>query len=148
MHTIIYISEAITSSDSAKDYLEKICQAATRNNQQNDITGVLFFHNKHFLQVLEGNVNTLNTLLDKITSDPRHVNLEIIYNNSLDKRNYPNWKMELFDLSDSSKFSSSNLKAIKKIYSHNFQFNSKEYLFLIESLLKDKTFLDSLNTPK
>jgi len=147
MHTIIYTSEATPSMDSQKLDLNKICEAAVRNNNKNNITGVLLFHNNHFLQVLEGNLGTISSLVDKISADSRHSNLEIIYNNSLEKRNYPNWEMQLFDLSDSSKFSSATLKTIKEIYNHNFQFNSKEYLFLIESLLKDKAFLDSVNTP-
>jgi len=148
MHTIIYTSEANHSTDSQIVDLNEICKTAVKNNSKNDVTGVLLFHNNHFLQVLEGKLDTIDRLLDKIRSDTRHSNLEIIYNNSIEKRNYPNWTMQFFDLSDPSKFSSATLKDIKKIYSHNFQFNSKEYLFLIESLLRDEAFLDSLDTTK
>ena len=146
MHTIIYISELNTSSDIPKPNLVDICQTSAKNNKDKDITGVLLFHNNHFLQVLEGDEETLNTAIKKISLDIRHKNIDIIFNEFIEKRSYPNWQMQLFDISDISKLSSATLKKIKAIYSHNFQLNPKEFLFLVDSILNDEDFLYSLNS--
>lgn len=146
MHTIIYISDLNTSSGQPDPKLTSICQTSAKNNKVKGITGVLLFHNNHFLQVLEGDEDILNDTLKKISSDTRHKNIDIIFNELTEKRSYPNWQMQLFDCSDLSKFSSDTLKKIKKVYSHNFQLNAKEFLFLLESVLNDEEFLTALNS--
>jgi len=90
MHTIKCINEAKHSMDYQKLDLNEICETATNSNNKNDVTSLLLFHNNPFLQVLEGKLETLNTLMNKTSADPRHSNLEIIYNNLLEKQYYLN----------------------------------------------------------
>lgn len=145
MHTIIYISEYQACPDNpTENVLADICQVAIENNLKLNITGVMLFHNNHFLQVLEGEQDALISTFDKIKSDTRHRNLEIIYDEKVNNRCFPNWRMTLFDLNNPEQFTAPVLKQIKTIYSHNFEFKANDFLFLLNSLLNDKELLDAL----
>lgn len=144
MNTLIYTSEYIPSSEATKRVLHDIVQSAAKNNAEHDITGVLLFRNNHFLQVLEGEAKDIATVFSKIKNDSRHKNIEVLFESPIDKRNYSQWKMELFNVNDPSQFSKPTLQKIKTLYEHNFQFNAKDFIYLLQSLLNDPSFQQEL----
>jgi len=83
------------------DLVESILASSTRKNPTNDITGVLVATETHFLQVLEGEFETLNATLERISRDPRHEKVQLISFAGIEERKFGEWAMHgvgLFDL--------------------------------------------------
>ena len=83
------------------DLVESILASSSRNNPENDITGVLVVTETHFLQVLEGEFEPLNATFEKISRDTRHDTTQIISFTEIEERQFSEWAMHgigLFDL--------------------------------------------------
>jgi hypothetical protein len=52
--------------DAAQEY--KLLQTCRRNNERLEITGILLYYNRSFIQVLEGTEPRVRALLDRITT--------------------------------------------------------------------------------
>lgn len=88
---VVYISKATQDFDDAA--LRKILDDSARNNPQANITGMLLYTQKTFLQVLEGDATIVDALINKIQSDPRHHSVEIVIRSSIREREFNNWSM-------------------------------------------------------
>ncbi|MGR7813261.1 BLUF domain-containing protein [Lacinutrix undariae] len=82
--TICYISDALEHE--SLDNIETLYEKAKANNFKNNITGILIYKNKNFLQVLEGEIDTVNTTYEKITYDARHHNIFKVINTTIEGR--------------------------------------------------------------
>ena len=92
MDRIIYCS---TAKDSVTlETISSIVKAAAANNKEHGISGFLLFNQKFFVQVLEGESESLNHTYHKIVRDDRHEKLVIL---SLE-RNIPFRKFFEWDL--------------------------------------------------
>ena len=83
------------------DLVNSILVSSTRNNPENDITGVLVATETHFLQVLEGAFETVNATFQLISRDKRHDTVQIISFTEIKERQFADWAMHgigLFDL--------------------------------------------------
>jgi Sensors of blue-light using FAD len=98
LHQLVYLSES-TSKMSSDDLLPILNQAKP-NNAAIDVTGSLFYNGGWFLQVLEGPAATLTTLYEKISKDPRHTNLRLLYNEPAEFRTFTRWSMNMTNLDD------------------------------------------------
>jgi len=70
---LIYASQ-VTDRVTQED-IQQIVEAAKRNNSRAELTGLLCFNRKYFLQVLEGSRTKVNAAYQHIKKDPRHNNL-------------------------------------------------------------------------
>tara|TARA_R110000787_G_scaffold63679_11_gene144155 strand:+ start:257264 stop:257707 length:444 start_codon:yes stop_codon:yes gene_type:complete len=89
---VLYTSQAVnfTSAEECKDILH----TSHTNNPRNDITGFLLaLDNGTFLQILEGPHDAVAHSLQRISSDPRHSGLTIIYDEEADERAFAEWSM-------------------------------------------------------
>jgi len=99
LRSIIYKSRSKDVAD--LDLLKSILTSSTRNNSANGITGVLVATKTHFLQVLEGEIEALNSTFQRISSDTRHDKIQLISFTEIEERKYGEWAMHgigLFDL--------------------------------------------------
>ncbi len=99
LHSLIYKSRCKDLGD--WDLVNSILLSSTRNNPENDITGVLVATETHFLQVLEGDFEALNATFQRIARDERHDTLQIISFTEIKERQFADWAMHgigLFDL--------------------------------------------------
>jgi hypothetical protein len=83
------------------DLVESILDSSSKNNPANGITGVLLATETHFLQLLEGEFETLNATLERISRDMRHHEVQLISFSEIEERRFGNWGMHgigLFDL--------------------------------------------------
>jgi hypothetical protein len=88
------------------DLVNSILASSTRNNPENDITGVLVATRTHFLQVLEGEFEALNATFERIARDKRHDTLQLISFTEIEERQFADWAMHgigLFDLNQELK---------------------------------------------
>jgi hypothetical protein len=65
-------------------------------NQSHDLTGVLFYENGHFAQILEGRREDVILIWEKIQTDYRHQVLHRIELEEIDQRLFPSWALRFY----------------------------------------------------
>lgn len=75
--------------------LEDIHRTARHANALNGITGLLIFNGTHFLQVIEGMEDAVDSLVDNLRRDSRHTGFEMRDTSFVEERSFPDWSMEL-----------------------------------------------------
>jgi hypothetical protein len=88
---LIYVSEAseaLTPHD-----VETILQTARLKNKLRDITGMLVFDRRAFLQVVEGDAQRLTDLYGRISQDTRHHRQKLLQFCDLPERQFSDWTM-------------------------------------------------------
>jgi hypothetical protein len=114
---LVYTS---TISDIFKsDDIEEILLEARKYNEKSNVTGMLCFNSKYFLQCLEGSRLAVNQTYHKILNDKRHSNIVMLDYKEIDAREFNSWSMGY--LPESSLTAPINLK-----YSGNTAFNPYE----------------------
>lgn len=88
---MIYASTATDGVD--MNEFKRILETAQRNNAHRDLTGVLCFNSRVFLQGLEGSREAVNDLYGKLMRDSRHNNLAIIKYEQIEHRMYSDWSL-------------------------------------------------------
>ncbi len=83
--------------------IEEIGVISAKNNQKDNITGVLIYFNELFFQIIEGDENKIDLLYEKIKHDNRHTDilcLKAEYN--ISERLFPDWSMKTINLDKST----------------------------------------------
>jgi hypothetical protein len=96
LYTLSYFSRnAIDNQDIVElnHEIEAILATARRSNAQRDITGALLYSAGCFAQVLEGPLNEVEILFERIQLDPRHRDVKVLQFHPLEKRNFAGWSM-------------------------------------------------------
>ncbi|MDQ2093208.1 BLUF domain-containing protein [Rhodalgimonas zhirmunskyi] len=88
---LLYRSRALFSEDDLSNL--EILRSAILFNACNSITGFLCRDANFFVQILEGPTHTITALLEKIRTDPRHEDLELLETAPIKARDYPQWSM-------------------------------------------------------
>ncbi|MEM7109845.1 MAG: BLUF domain-containing protein [Bacteroidota bacterium] len=88
---LVYLSQREPHCDSKE--IDNILAACTKNNQKLDITGVLLYSEKQFVQYLEGDNEKIFSLYYKIKQDKRHKNVVLVTNEIINERAFPSWHM-------------------------------------------------------
>jgi hypothetical protein len=88
---LVYVSTAQEAVDLAE--FKRILLQAQGNNQRRDLTGMLAFNSKIFLQALEGARDQVNDLYARILRDPRHHSLALLKYSEIEERHWSNWSM-------------------------------------------------------
>jgi hypothetical protein len=78
--------------------LVSLTEKASMKNKILDVSGVLLYHDMHFLQVLEGSEPLLNKLYELIQNDKRHYGFITLYDGKIKTRNFQNWGMALVNV--------------------------------------------------
>lgn len=85
-----------------KEILE-IGRKASLNNQKIDVTGILIGVGDYFFQILEGEEATINSLVEKISRDPRHRDVTILSaETGCEERLFSDWNMKAVTLNESN----------------------------------------------
>jgi hypothetical protein len=97
---LCYISRAIApwTSNQLMNLLEKSREA----NHGHNITGLLLHDNGTFIQLLEGPEAAVRKLYAHIQIDPRHGDLETLFQAIVDHRTFPEWELGFCDPRDIS----------------------------------------------
>ncbi|EIC21424.1 phosphate-starvation-inducible PsiE family protein [Thiorhodovibrio frisius] len=98
MIQLVYISAA--TAPMSKQDLKDLLQYCRQHNPQIGVTGMLFYGNGTFLQVLEGEEQVIDELLDTIEQDPRHTGLQVIQRKAITEREYADWSMGFQQVSE------------------------------------------------
>ena len=88
---LIYASTAQDGVD-LNEFKRILLQAQT-NNHRRDLTGMLAFNSKIFLQALEGARDQVNELYAKLIRDPRHHGVTMLGYKEIEERHWASWSM-------------------------------------------------------
>lgn len=113
MHVIAYTSEIIDTGNE-DEIIKDIISASKKNNSETGITGVLFYHEGRFLQVIEGEEEDLRELMEHIKKDTRHKNVTYLIDDAERERCFGSWKMDEVQLGKGKDFDLKNLEQITK----------------------------------
>jgi hypothetical protein len=91
MYRLIYKSRSMQALD--WDIVRDITTSSEANNQKCGVTGVLIASRTHFLQVLEGNFESVNSVFRRISVDKRHSELSLVSFSVVDARLFGGWGM-------------------------------------------------------
>ena len=91
MEQLAYTSIAADSIDSGEVF--NIVTVAARKNPERGITGFLAFDGKRFLQVVEGESDALDDLMDELQRDRRHRNIDVLDRRQVAGRCFADWSM-------------------------------------------------------
>jgi hypothetical protein len=111
---LIYYS--ISEVEISEEVISTILLQARTYNASKNITGCLFFHDKVFLQLLEGEEDKVYNLYNKIKNDKRHSNITVVFEEEIKERKFPQWSMAFHKFDNTNQF-------IKNI---DFLLNDKE----------------------
>lgn len=95
---LIYISKKDIYLDT--NDLKEILSKAQHHNVSHEITGLLLFNSRFFLQVLEGPRKSINDLYHKIAQDKRHSSVQLLQMGNITKRQWSQWSMEFISITD------------------------------------------------
>ena len=88
-----YCSHAQTPLEQAD--LDLILKASQRNNQRDDVTGLLTYSGEVFVQFLEGPHEAIGRLMGRLQVDSRHRDIIVLSEGSDHERLFHDWSMEL-----------------------------------------------------
>lgn len=88
---LVYISAATQLHDDAT--LTDLMQSSSVRNKSVDITGMLLYCDGFFIQVLEGEESTVDTVFSRILKDLRHKDVITILRGPIDERSFAHWSM-------------------------------------------------------
>jgi hypothetical protein len=90
-YQMIYSSQA-NSAMSMRD-LEEILVDARAGNEARNVTGALVYVDGVFLQILEGEKETLLRLMRNIAADTRHSSVRVFHEAEVERPMFSNWRM-------------------------------------------------------
>jgi hypothetical protein len=98
--SIAYVS--IATGPISDEDIGTILTRSRVNNQRDGITGTLLYHRGRFIQIFEGPDDIVRSRFATIASDPRHRDVRIMREKTIDERQFPEWTMGFRALSDDS----------------------------------------------
>ena len=88
---LLYVSAAAKGVDQAE--IEAILASARARNAAQNVTGMLLYADRSFLQVLEGVQADVEAIFARIAKDPRHTGLSVLLEYNVPERNFREWSM-------------------------------------------------------
>ena len=98
MYEIVYCSTA--SWDLTQKDIADILKTAHAFNAKHNITGCLLYHNREFLQILEGDKDKIQDLYSIIYEDDRHSDIIMLAEGEKVERVFKDWSMAYQELTD------------------------------------------------
>jgi hypothetical protein len=91
MYYLIYLSAGTNWFSQTE--LEELLRISVENNRRNNVTGLLLYAEGNFIQMLEGEEETVKQTYRKISQDLRHKGVTPIADGPMDARIFPDWAM-------------------------------------------------------
>ncbi|MFW2342893.1 BLUF domain-containing protein [Brevundimonas sp.] len=92
LERLVYGSTATGHTDNLLN-MATILAESGRNNARDGLTGALAAHGGRFIQVIEGSGDAIDSLLRRLTTDPRHKDVVIFGRDTVEHRLFGDWVM-------------------------------------------------------
>lgn len=89
--SLVYTSTA--SHPFRETALEQLLVECRRLNSEREVTGMLLYRSGRFIQVLEGDPDTVHGLVERIRHDARHHDMRILVEETVEGRRFADWTM-------------------------------------------------------
>jgi len=96
LYALAYLSTALHPFTEPE--LLELLEKSRLNNSRLGITGMLLYKSLHFMQVLEGEKETVLALSNVIRQDPRHCGMVTLTEGPEMERQFPDWTMGFANL--------------------------------------------------
>lgn len=96
MYSLVYVSTAVIPFSNLQ--LIELLKKSRENNDGLGITGMLLYKDGNFMQVLEGEEDSVFSLKAKIAADSRHRDMMILLSGPVRRREFPDWSMGFANL--------------------------------------------------
>ena len=100
VYSIIYKSKSKKSFHI--DEIRKMLSKAKRFNKVNNITGIILYYKQQFIQLIEGDKKSIESLYKDIQADKRHFDVETIISTTSKQSLWTEWSMAFYDFSDTT----------------------------------------------
>lgn len=138
MHLIAYVSTCTVPENELDKAISDIISVAKIENEKRGITGVLFFHDHQFLQIIEGDEDKLRQLMINIQNDNRHVSVEYLVDKPVHERGFSQWNMDSFRLGVGKKFDRQILANLTRCYDKSLLPGAEKLLLFYKTLLEEQ----------
>ncbi|MEM7253456.1 MAG: BLUF domain-containing protein [Pseudomonadota bacterium] len=98
LQCVVYMSTSV--GDPSADDLRALLETARQNNAPLQLTGMLLYHDRTYIQALEGPPASVAKVYERITVDKRHTGLLKLIDRRTDERDFADWTMGFNVLSD------------------------------------------------
>ncbi len=139
LHLIAYISDARVHENEVDNVLDDIVRTARKENKKHHITGVLYYMQGKFLQVIEGREQDLRQLMQNIEADPRHSNVTYLINEQTLVRGFKKWNMSAFELGRGHVFDAETLQQLTAHFKKTLLPRSDLLVRYYKTLLQEKS---------
>ena len=85
------------------DELAILWESANENNERLGITSGLYYDDRVFYHVLEGEAEIIWALMERIRRDPRHSNVEVLVENDIASPSFRFWPVKFIDGRESTR---------------------------------------------
>lgn len=96
MYSLVYVSAAVIPFSNVQ--LIELLQKSRENNEGLGITGMLLYKEGNFMQVLEGEEDSVLSLKARIAADSRHRGMAILRAGAIRHREFSDWSMGFSNL--------------------------------------------------
>ena len=91
MYELLYMS--VSPYGFSEPELKDLLEFSQKNNHNIDVTGMLLYSAREFMQILEGEKDIVKKLAQTISMDSRHCSMEVFYEGPIAKRAFTDWSM-------------------------------------------------------
>lgn len=98
MFELLYTS--VVPAGFSEQELVDLLEKSRSKNKKHDITGMLIYHNREIMQLLEGNRREVEALFQTIFEDDRHKSVDVFYQGEIEHRSFTDWSMAFKLLDD------------------------------------------------
>lgn len=98
LYELLYSSFSEREMDA--DALMSLLESVRTNNERLEVTGLLLYCNREYMQLIEGEEEVIRSLWQSIQSDSRHYSARVMYEGPIEKRGFAGWSMGFRNLSN------------------------------------------------
>lgn len=93
LYQLVYISRITSTGLSGASTLNDIADHSIKNNQADEVTGILCYGNGYFFQCVEGTEQALTNLKNRLLMDNRHKEIKVLDFSVINQRRFSSWSL-------------------------------------------------------
>lgn len=144
MHLIVYISDHTGGERDVPETLKSICADAKRKNPEHGITGVLFYQDGRFMQVIEGEREALESLMEVLGKDSRHTRITRVVDEPVERRGFEDWNMDAFNVREQPVIQRGTVKKLRRLFTAQAEMDSAVFVDLLKEVCADEGLREAI----
>jgi len=132
--SLIYVSKAEDNVD--YDEILNILTHSWKYNHNSYISGMLLCDDKHFIQIIQGPIATIDKLYARIENDSRHTDIKLIGEELLYERDCSGWGIGFYENQEVANmfYESFNIGHGEALYDVNYK-DAKSFLLILKNVI-------------